>query len=407
MTPQLPSDLRWIAFDLDDTLHYFKRASGVAAAAVFCDIERQLGIGVDDLGKAYREILRTARSSHFSQPKTSREYRAERFEALLDAFARDPAPHLDQLLDIYDAALGEALELRPGARRALTAARRAGLSVMVISEGPHDAQETTIERLGIAPSIDLLVTSADQGVTKSDGLFEKALSRAGCERHEVLYVGDSIDRDIAPASALGITSVYVGGEGLPDHSTALRLDLTALSLLLDQLARGGDEPIRLVPYDPAWPARFEQERVALAEAIGEWIVGGIHHVGSTAVPGLDAKPIIDILAGVRDPEESRACFEPLEQLGYMYAPYLPEEMHWFCKPHPSRRTHHLHLVPVGSKRYRDELAFRDRLRGDPGIAAEYASLKRDLADRFGNDREAYTDAKIAFVQAVLSTPRSL
>lgn len=100
--------------------------------------------------------------------------------------------------------------------------------------------------------------------------------------------------------------------------------------------------------------------MALEEVIGEWTPGGIHHVGSTAVPGLEAKPIIDILAGVSDLETARACFGPLADLGYLYAPYLPEEMHWFCKPHPARRTHHLHLVPTGSQRYRYELAFRDR-----------------------------------------------
>jgi len=160
-----------------------------------------------------------------------------------------------------------------------------------------------------------------------------------------------------------------------------------------------------VPYDPTWPARFEAERTAILEAIGEWVVGGIHHVGSTAVPGLEAKPVIDILAEVRDLEGSRACFEPLAQLGYMYAPYLAEEMHWFCKPHPSRRTHHLHLVPIGSKRYANELAFRDRLRADPQIAAEYLALKRDLARRFGDDREAYTDAKSDFVRRVLGQGR--
>lgn len=116
---------------------------------------------------------------------------------------------------------------------------------------------------------------------------------------------------------------------------------------------------------------------------------------------MEAKPIVDILAGVRSLEESRACFEPLARLGYVHAPYLPEEMHWFCKPHPSRRTHHLHLVPAGSERYRDELAFRDRLRQDPQIAAEYAALKRSLASRHANDREAYTDAKSQFVGRVL------
>jgi GrpB-like predicted nucleotidyltransferase (UPF0157 family) len=162
-----------------------------------------------------------------------------------------------------------------------------------------------------------------------------------------------------------------------------------------------DEPIRLSAYDHAWPRRFEEERVALAEAIGDWIVGGIHHVGSTAVPGLEAKPIIDILVGVRDLEESRGCFEPLARLDYLYAPYLPEEMHWFCKPHPSRRTHHLHLVPADSQRYADELAFRDRLRADPGAASAYTALKRELAEKFARDREAYTEAKSDFVRRVL------
>lgn len=162
-----------------------------------------------------------------------------------------------------------------------------------------------------------------------------------------------------------------------------------------------DEPILLASPDPGWPARFEQERVALEKVIGEWTPGGIHHVGSTAVPGLEAKPIIDILAGVSDLERARACFGPLADLGYLYAPYLPEEMHWFCKPHPARRTHHLHLVPADSQRYRDELAFRDRLRADPQIASRYVALKRELADRHRDDRDAYTEAKSTFVRATL------
>jgi GrpB-like predicted nucleotidyltransferase (UPF0157 family) len=94
--------------------------------------------------------------------------------------------------------------------------------------------------------------------------------------------------------------------------------------------------------------------VALEDAIGKWIAGDIHHVGSTAVPGMEAKPIIDVL----------------------------------------------HLVPVGSGRYADELAFRDRLREDPEVAAEYLALKRDLASRFANDREAYTNEKSDFIRRI-------
>lgn len=165
-----------------------------------------------------------------------------------------------------------------------------------------------------------------------------------------------------------------------------------------------DEPIEIVAYNPSWPARFEAERDALEECVGPWVTGDIHHVGSTAVPGLDAKPIVDILVGVRGLEESRACVEPLARLDYLYAPYLPDEMHWFCKPEPGHRTHHLHLVPTGSQRFRDEIAFRDRLRADPGIASEYAALKRSLAERFRDDREAYTDAKGEFIRAALLAP---
>ena len=162
-----------------------------------------------------------------------------------------------------------------------------------------------------------------------------------------------------------------------------------------------DEAVRIVASDPRWPVRFEQERTVLEAAIGTWIVDGVHHVGSTSVPGLDAKPIIDILVGVEDLESSRACFPALAGLQYSYAPYRAEQMHWFCKPDPKRRTHHLHLVPVASPRYRDELAFRDRLRASPETAAAYAQLKHRLARRFENDREAYTAAKGDFIEAAL------
>jgi GrpB-like predicted nucleotidyltransferase (UPF0157 family) len=166
-----------------------------------------------------------------------------------------------------------------------------------------------------------------------------------------------------------------------------------------------DEPIRVVAYDPAWPAMFEAERAELEACIGPWIPGGIHHVGSSSVPGLPAKPVIDILAGVETLDGSRPCIEKVVSLGYLYAPYRDDVMHWFCKPHPARRTHHLHLIPVGSPRYLDELAFRDSLRADPALARRYAALKLDLATRFGDDRESYTEHKSPFVREVLINAR--
>jgi GrpB-like predicted nucleotidyltransferase (UPF0157 family) len=157
------------------------------------------------------------------------------------------------------------------------------------------------------------------------------------------------------------------------------------------------EPVRIVSYDPLWPQRFQHERALLEHALGKIASGGIHHVGSTAVPGLPAKPVIDILVGVMDLGSSRAAFESLAALQYMYAPYRSEEMHWFCKPDPSKRTHHLHLVPVGSPRFQAELAFRDRLRLQPPLAEQYRELKQALASEYELDREAYTDAKAEFI----------
>ena len=169
----------------------------------------------------------------------------------------------------------------------------------------------------------------------------------------------------------------------------------------DRATNRADEPVEVVPYNAAWPASFREERELLEAAIGGWAVGGIHHVGSTAVPGLAAKPIIDILVGVEDLASSRACFPALARLSYAYAPYRADEMHWFCKPGRSRRTHHLHVVPTRSRRFQDELAFRDRLRANPDQARDYAKLKHRLASRYEYDREAYTDAKASFIRDVL------
>ena len=163
-----------------------------------------------------------------------------------------------------------------------------------------------------------------------------------------------------------------------------------------------DEDIIVVDYDPAWPARFASEALLLESAIGPWVTGGIHHVGSTAVPGLAAKPIIDILIGVESLEASRPCIGLVAPLDYRYAEYRTDEMHWFCKPDPAHRTHHLHLVPVGSARLRDELAFRDYLRAHIDRARAYEMLKRELAIRFRQDREAYTAGKSDFVNETLA-----
>jgi GrpB-like predicted nucleotidyltransferase (UPF0157 family) len=162
-----------------------------------------------------------------------------------------------------------------------------------------------------------------------------------------------------------------------------------------------EAPIEIVPYDASWPRRFEEERDALARAIRGWIVGAIEHVGSTAVPGLAAKPVIDIMAGVKDLDSSRPAIPALEAIGYCYAPYRPDDEHWFCKPSPAYRTHHLHLIPYGGPSWLRTLAFRDHLRAHPEAAAEYAELKRKLARQYRLDREKYTDEKGPFIARIV------
>ena len=164
-------------------------------------------------------------------------------------------------------------------------------------------------------------------------------------------------------------------------------------------------PIELIAYSADWPARFEAERRLLEAVLAPWLAGHIQHIGSTAVPGLPAKPVIDIMAPVLSLDASRDAIEAVATAGYVYFPYKPDAMHWFCKPTPAHRTHHLHLVPIGSPLWHQRLAFRNALRGDLALAAEYAELKARLAAQFVLDREAYTEGKTAFITRVLASPQ--
>lgn len=166
------------------------------------------------------------------------------------------------------------------------------------------------------------------------------------------------------------------------------------------LTLSGDATIEVVPYNSAWPGLFERERRELLDTIGPWLAGPIEHIGSTAIPGLSAKPVIDIMAGVASLDASRPAVAPLAALDYCSFPYRPEDEHWFCKPSPSFRTHHLHLVPLASPQWAGALAFRDYLRARPETAAEYETLKKRLALEFRLDREAYTEAKGPFITRI-------
>jgi len=158
--------------------------------------------------------------------------------------------------------------------------------------------------------------------------------------------------------------------------------------------------VELVEYAPAWPVLYEAERERLEPLLDAL---EIHHIGSTAVPGLLAKPIIDIVAFVDDLD---APVVALVEKGYQYPWAFNGTLahrRFLCYPRASHRTHHLHLVDDRAELER-RLRFRDRLRADPALAAEYAALKRALAARYPEDREAYTEAKAPFIKRVEVEP---
>lgn len=164
------------------------------------------------------------------------------------------------------------------------------------------------------------------------------------------------------------------------------------------------EDIRLRDYDPSWPVAFIAERDRLSSVL-PGVFLALEHIGSTAIPGMRAKPVIDILAGVESMEIAVATATPLCGSGYTTSADFNatlKDRQWFMRWANGRRTHHLHVVVHGSTAWKERLSFRDRLRTDPPLAQAYARLKTELAEKFSADREAYTDAKSEFVRSVLA-----
>jgi GrpB-like predicted nucleotidyltransferase (UPF0157 family) len=168
------------------------------------------------------------------------------------------------------------------------------------------------------------------------------------------------------------------------------------------------DEVVIVEYDPRWSPMFEEEAARVANVLSKDLVVRVDHIGSTAVPGLAAKPIIDLLVSVHSLVAAKqVAISPLEELGYAY---------WFNNPDPQRmffvkglppngpRTHHIHIVELGSILL-ERLMFRDYLREHPDEALRYAQLKRYLAEQFPTDREAYTSGKAEYVQSVIQKVR--
>ena len=168
----------------------------------------------------------------------------------------------------------------------------------------------------------------------------------------------------------------------------------------------------VVPYDPLWPVLFEGERTRITSVVGD-LVAGVHHVGSTSIPGMAAKPILDIAVLLREFEDGERCIDPLESIGYTHRGLnddIPGDR-FLVKGHPPQerssggeevRTHILHMYTLDSPIAQNHLAFREYLIAQPKLAAEYMQLKFSLADRHPDDRASYSRGKRSFIRAVLA-----
>ena len=155
----------------------------------------------------------------------------------------------------------------------------------------------------------------------------------------------------------------------------------------------------LVPYDKTWPLEFEAEAAAIERACDELPIR-LEHIGSTSIPGLAAKPVIDILAGRPSNVSGEKYVAAFKAIGYEHkGAYGIPGRNYFRKGAP--RTHHVHLVSRTSAQWRDHLLFRDYLRAHPDVASEYETIKRELATMYVQDKERYTDAKSPFVRSIV------
>jgi GrpB-like predicted nucleotidyltransferase (UPF0157 family) len=160
------------------------------------------------------------------------------------------------------------------------------------------------------------------------------------------------------------------------------------------------EPVLISPYDPAWPRLFAQVATALRGALGP-VALRLDHIGSTAIPGLHAKPVIDIQVSVASFEPVEAYRDPLESLGYVFRHWNLDRSKRYFREKPGDRRTHIHVRRAGSWGEQFALLFRDYLRVHGDDAARYGAVKRSLAEQYGEDRHGYTDAKAPIVWEIM------
>ena len=159
--------------------------------------------------------------------------------------------------------------------------------------------------------------------------------------------------------------------------------------------------VKLLSYKPGWKRLYKKEEELLRSSIGKYIED-IQHIGSTAIPGVKAKPIIDIAIGVKSLEVGEKCIKPLEKLGYEYRQDAGlKGRHFFAKGGKKNRTHYIHIEKINSQFWKNHILFRNYLRKHKKAVKEYNELKEKLAEKYRDDRDAYTVEKAIFIQKIL------
>jgi GrpB-like predicted nucleotidyltransferase (UPF0157 family) len=164
-----------------------------------------------------------------------------------------------------------------------------------------------------------------------------------------------------------------------------------------------DQAVNIVDHDPGWSGRFAEQQARLSVLLRPWLAAPVEHIGSTAVPGLPAKAVIDILALVHTLDKCSEMVPLLEADDWLCWTDDPFRYYryWFLRPRPDARTHHLQVIEQGDPHAVALLAFRDALRAESALAREYAELKMRLARMHHGNRNAYTNAKTGFVEGAL------
>jgi putative hydrolase of the HAD superfamily len=293
--------------------------------------------------------------------------------------------------------------LFPGALDILAQFRALGIRLALVTNGSAAYQRMKIERFGLARCFDYVLVEGEFGSGKPERcVYEAALQALGCHPANAWMVGDDLHNDVAAPQKLGMSGIWVDARGVGVSSDSpTKPDRIVRSIR--ELGAELGQPLEVVDYDPRWPELFAIERERLVNALGPSAVK-IQHVGSTSVPALAAKPVIDIAIGIKEYPWPSAPIEAIVALGYEHkGEHGIPRRHYFRKGVP--RTHHVHVLELNSEQYAGHILLRDYLRSHPGVARQYEALKRGLVRTVRGDHRAYEEGKAEFIRDIISRAR--